>query len=129
MTENFIETQTIDIRHVRQILEACPNYDYIVNYEYEYGDTLSSNLIDWYRELIFTADGNRESELKIIKKIDYSLYLYLSDSKYKKGLIKIITPSEVNFKDKNLVKQVIKKIINFTNTYENNFEIANSKWL
>ena len=39
----MIQTQTIDIQYVKKILENCPNYDKIVNYEYPYGDILSKN--------------------------------------------------------------------------------------
>ena len=34
----MIQTQTIDIQHVKRILENCPHYDMIINYEYPYGD-------------------------------------------------------------------------------------------
>ena len=54
----MIQTQTIDIEHVRKVLQNCPHFDKIVNYEYPYGDTLSKKLIDWYRELIFSANGD-----------------------------------------------------------------------
>ncbi len=127
----MIETQTIDIRHVTKILQCCPHYDYIVNYEYEYGDSLSSKLIDWYRELIFSADGNDDRQLKIIKIIDKSLYLYVQDNKFKSGLSKVIKIEDVSLEDKSLIKKVIKKIIMFTNFYEKEavLDIDNSKWL
>ena len=54
----MIQTQTIDIEHVRKVLQNCPHFDKIVNYEYPYGDTLSKKLIEWYRELIFSANGD-----------------------------------------------------------------------
>ena len=63
----MIQTQTIDIEHVRKVLQNCPHFDKIVNYEYPYGDTLSKKLIDWYRELIFSANGNNEKQLMLIK--------------------------------------------------------------
>ena len=37
---DLVETKTINLRYVNKILSNCPNYDKIVNYEYEYGDTL-----------------------------------------------------------------------------------------
>ena len=62
----MIQTQTIDIEHVRKVLQNCPHFDKIVNYEYPYGDTLSKKLIDWYRELIFSANGDNEKQLMLI---------------------------------------------------------------
>ncbi len=127
----MIETQTIDITHVQKILSHCPNYDYIVNYDYEYGDVLTSKLIDWYRELIFSVNGNDANQLKIIEVIDKSLYLYIKDNKYKKGLRKLISIEEVSLENKSLIREVIRKLILFTNDYENEemLDIGISKWL
>ena len=75
----MVQTQTIDYSLVRKILSTCPYYDNIVNYEYEEGDSLSQILIDWYRDLIFSADPNDERQLKVINAIDKSLYLYVKD--------------------------------------------------
>lgn len=114
----MIQTQTIDINHVRKILENCPNFDKIVNYEYPYGDVLSKKLIDWYRELIFSANGNNESQLMVINALDKSFYLYVKDNKYKRGIRKIISVDELSFENKEVIKEVIKRIIEFTNSYE-----------
>ena len=127
----MIQTQTIDINHVRKILENCPNFDKIVNYEYPYGDVLSKKLIDWYRELGFSANGNNESQLMVINALDKSLYLYVKDNKYKRGIRKIISADELSFENKEVIKEVIKRIIEFTNNYEKkelrDFSIA--RWL
>ena len=127
----MIQTQTIDITHVKKILENCPHFDMIVNYEYPYGDILSKKLIDWYRELIFSANGNNENQLMLIKALDKSLYLYVRDNKYKRELRKIVTAEELTFEDKNIIKEVIKKLIEFTNNYEKKEvrEVNISKWL
>lgn len=127
----MIQTQTIDIGHVKKILDNCPHYDMIVNYEYPYGDVLSKKLIDWYRELIFSANGNNESQLMLIKALDKSLYLYVKDNKYKRGLRKIVSISELTFEDKNTIKDVIKKLIEFTTNYEKKEirEVSIAKWL
>ncbi len=125
----MIETQTIDIRQVQKILNNCPNYDEIVNYEYQEGDLLSSSLIDWYRDLVFSADGDDERQLKIINVVDRSLSMYITDSRYKRGLKQVLSSEEVN--DHSLMKQIIKKIISFTAYYEKRevFDTVNSKWI
>ena len=127
----MIQTQTIDIQHVKKILENCPHYDMIVNYEYPYGDVLSKRLIDWYRDLIFSANGNDENQLLLIKALDKSLYLYVKDNKYKRCIRKIIDVSELGFNDKSVIKETIKKLIEFTNNYEKKEirELSISRWL
>jgi len=127
----MLQTQTIDIEHVRVVLSNCPNYDYIVNYEYPYGDVLSKKLIDWYRELVFSADGGNQNQLMLIRALDKSLYLYVRDNKYKRGLRKIITNEELGFDSKLIIKDVIKKLLEFTNNYEKRevLEVSVAKWL
>ncbi len=127
----MIQTQTIDIGHVKKVLENCPHYDMIIHYEYPYGDVLSKKLIDWYRDLIFTANGNNEKELLLVRALDHSLYLYVRDNKYKRGLRKIITTNELTFENKEVLKNVIKRLIEFTSNYENKEvrEVSVSKWL
>ena len=125
----MVETQTIDIRQVQKILSSCPNYDDIVNYEYREGDLLSSYLIDWYRDLVFSANGEDERQLKIINLIDRSLALYIKDSRYKRGLKQVLSVEEVQ--NHSLMKEIIKKIISFTAYYEKRevFEGVNGKWI
>ena len=127
----MIQTLTIDIGHVKTILDNCPHYDMIVNYEYPYGDMLSKSLIEWYRELIFSANGNDENQLLLIRILDKSLYLYIKDNRYKRGIKKIITVDELNLKDKELIKDTIKKLIEYTSKFEKKEirEVELSKWL
>ena len=127
----MIQTQTIDIGHVKKVLDNCPNFEKIIHYEYPYGDVLSKKLIDWYRELIFSANGNNENQLLLIRALDRSFYLYVRDNKYKRGLRKIITTDELTFENKELIKDVIKRIIEFTSNYEKKEvrEVSVSKWL
>ena len=127
----MIQTQTIDIGHVKKVLENCPNFNMIVNYEYPYGDMLSKKLIDWYRELVFSANGNNENQLMLIRALDKSLYLYVRDNRYKRGLRKIITVDELTLDNKDIIKDVIKKLIEFTSNYEKKEvrEVSVSKWL
>ncbi len=127
----MLKTQTINIEYVKKVLKYCPNFDSIVNYDYEYGDVLSSKLIDWYRELVFSTDGNNEKQLAIISFIDKSLNMYVKERRYKKGLSKIITVDEISLNNQNLIKELIKKIVSFTNNYEKKkvLEISSSKWI
>lgn len=127
----LVQTKTINLRYVNKILSNCPNYDKIVNYEYEYGDTLSSKLIDWYRELIFSCDGESDNQLKIIYLIDHSLALYVGDSQYKRRLSRVLTKDEINLDNSVLIQNLIKKIVEFTNQYEKDeiLELVNNKWL
>lgn len=124
-------TQTIDISNVKKILKCCPHYDDIINSEVDYEDELSFDLIDWYKDLIFSCNADNEEEVKIINLIDRSLYLYVNSYKYKIGLKKIIDINDIDLNSEKSIKSLVKKIINYTNKYENNeiLNITNGRWL
>ena len=121
----------IDIVNVKKILETCPHYDEIINFNFDYNDELTIDLIDWYKDLIFSCDGNDEQETNIIKMIDNSMYMYVNDYKYRKGLSKLISSKDIDLNSERSIKRLIKKILDYTNKYEN-IEILNitsSRWL
>ena len=124
-------TQTIDISNVKKILKCCPHYDDIINSEVDYEDELSFDLIDWYKDLIFYCNADNEEEVKIIRLIDRSLYMYVNSYKYKIGLKKIIDIKDIDLNSDKSIKNLIKKIINYTTKYENNeiLNITNGRWL
>ena len=124
-------TQTIDISNVKKILKCCPHYDDIINSEVDYEDELSFDLIDWYKDLIFSCNADNEEEVKIIRLIDRSLYMYVNSYKYKIGLKKIIDIKDIDLKSDKSIKNLIKKIINYTTKYENNeiLNITSGRWL
>ena len=124
-------TQTIDISNVKKILKCCPHYDDIINSEVDYEDELSFDLIDWYKDLIFSCNADNEEEVKIIRLIDRSLYMYVNSYKYKIGLKKIIDIKYIDLNSDKSIKNLIKKIINYTTKYENNeiLNITSGRWL
>lgn len=124
-------TQTIDISNVKKILKCCPHYDDIINSEVDYEDELSFDLIDWYKDLIFSCNADNEEEVKIIRLIDRSLYMYVNSYKFKIGLKKIIDIKDIDLNSDKSIKNLIKKIINYTTKYENNeiLNITNGRWL
>ena len=124
-------TQTIDISNVKKILKCCPHYDDIINSEVDYEDELSFDLIDWYKDLIFSCNADNEEEVKIIRLIDRSLYMYVNSYKYKIGLKKIIDIKDIDLNSDKSIKNLIKKIINYTTKYEDNeiLNITNGRWL
>lgn len=131
MIQDLVYTQTIDVAFVNKILKHCPHYDLIVNYDYDYGDKLSSDLIDWYREIIFAVNGNDEKQLKIVEALDKGLYLYVKDNEYKAELRKHLSLEEISLESKKLIKDLIKKIIVFTSKYEQKqvMEVTSAIWI
>ena len=121
----------IDVVNVKKILETCPHYDEIINFEFDYEDEITIDLIDWYKDLIFSCDGNDENEIKIINMIDNSMYMYVSDYKYRKGLSKIISTKEIDLNNERSIKKLIKKILDYTSKYKVSeiLNVTSSRWL
>lgn len=121
----------VDVVNVRKILDTCPHYDEIINFEFDYTDEFTIDLIDWYKDLIFSCDGDNDNEKEIIRMIDNSMYMYVNDYKYRRGLSKIVSIRDIDLNCEKSIRKLIKKILDYTNKYEN-IEILNvtsSKWI
>ena len=94
-----------------------------------YNDDLSIDLIEWYKDIIFSCNGDNEEDIKIIRNIDRCMYIYINDNKYKKGLKKRIINNDINLNDN--YKEVVNKILNYTEEYEENelLNITSTKWI
>lgn len=121
----------IDVVNVKKILDTCPHYDEIINFNFDYDDEITIDLIDWYRDLIFSCDGDDEKETEIIKMIDNSMYRYVNDYRYRKGLSKIITHREIDLNSEKSIKKLIKKILDYTTKYETTeiLNVSSSRWI
>ena len=105
----MFETLTIDVTNVKKILKCCPYYDDIINSDIMYNDDLSIDLIEWYKDIIFSCNGDNEEDIKIIRNIDRCMYIYINDN----------------------YKEVVNKILNYTDEYEENelLNITSTKWI
>lgn len=121
----------IDVINVKKILQTCPHYDEVIEFEFDYNDEITIDLIDWYKDLIFSCDADDKNETEIIKMIDNSMYMYVNDHKYRNGLKRIISVSDIDLNSEKKIRKLIKKILDYTNKYEN-IEILNvksSRWI
>ena len=121
----------VDTINAKKILETCPHYDEIINFDFDYDDEITIDLIAWSKDIIFSCDGDDESETKIIKMIDNSMYMYVNDYRYRKGLAKIISPRDIDLNSDKSIKKLIKKILDYTNKYENIevLSVISSRWI
>ena len=125
----MFETLTIDVTNVKKILKCCPYYDDIINSDIMYNDDLSVDLIEWYKDIIFSCNGDNEEDIKVIRNIDRCMNIYINDNKYKKWLKKRIINNDINLNDN--YKEVVNKILNYTEEYEENelLNITSTKWI
>lgn len=117
---------TVDIDNIKKVLDICKHYDDIINYEVKYNDIISFDLIDFYKDYIFSCKNEDK-----IKLIDNIIYRYVSDYNYQKGLKKIIIIRDIDLNSERKTNKLIKKIIKYNDNYEKDkiFNITVSKWI
>jgi len=123
------QIHTIDIINVRKILNYCPYYDEIINYEAD--DEFSFDIIDWYKDFIFLCNGDDKVDARVVREIDRGMYFYINNSRYRNGLKKCINIRNMDLNDNRSTKKMVRKIINYTNRYEELeiLDISSSKWI
>jgi hypothetical protein len=100
------------------ILQYCPNFYNIVNYETDDGDAISDKLISIYREYIFRANPYNEEDIENVKEIDHILNTYIEDYAFRKELKNQIIKVKISRENKDVLKEFINYIINIFNNYE-----------
>ena len=117
---------TIDMDNVKEVFSICKYYDEIINYEIDEDDIISFNLIDFYKDYVFSYKEND----KIIF-IDNCMYKYINDYNYQKGLKKIINDNDIDLNSYKKTNRLIKKIIKYDDNYENDkaLNVVVSKWI
>lgn len=105
----------------------CPYYDDIINYDIRYDDEFSFDLIDWYKDLVFSWD----MDMEVIRVIDKCMYFYINSYEYRKGLKGIVNLSDMDMNSDKRKKRLIKKIIGYTERYEDDMvlNIRVNKWI
>lgn len=100
------------------VLEMCPNFYRIINFEYFEEDLVSGKLIKIYEDFIFKADIRNENEKKAVKKIDYVLGKYIDDNLFRRKMQKEIFNVKVSNTYKNKLLMAVEGIISIFNHYE-----------
>lgn len=117
---------TIDMDNVKKVFNICKYYDEIINYEIEDNDIFTFNLIDFYKDYVFSY--NEEDKVKLI---DSCMYKYISDYNYQKGLKRIINNKDIDLNDYRKTSRLIRKIIRYDDHYEDERvrKIIVTKWI
>ena len=128
---NSTKTLTFDVINARGILKFCPYYDDIINYDIRYDDEFSFDLIDWYKDYVFSGNYKSYDDIDILKLIDKSMYLYINSYEYRNGLKKIVNIRDIDLISDRKIKRLVKKIINYTNKYETMeiFNVKTNRWI
>lgn len=121
----------LDTNKIKKLISCSPHYDEIINSNIEYENELSYDLIDWYKEFIFSSNPNDKESLKLIKLIDDSMYLYINNYNFRLGLLNTINYKYLDLNSTINTKKIIRKILNYTEKYKDEelLNIKIGKWI
>ena len=99
------------------IIEHCPNFYKIVNFDYFEDDNFTACLIKVYREFIFSVNPLDTDDLKKVESIDKVLAKYIDDYVFRKTMK--FELSQVKFENKeDLLQRLINSILGIFDKYE-----------
>lgn len=101
----------------RLIIEHCPNFYKIINFEFFEDDNFSATLIKLYKKYIFSVNPLNDSELNKCSEIDNALAKYVDDYIFRKTMKFELTKVKVT-KEENLLQNLINSIIGIFEKYE-----------
>lgn len=114
----------------KEILNYCPNYYNIVNFDFNESDLISEKLINIYKNYVFSINIQDNDDIKKVQEIDRVLSNYIHDYLFRSTLQKEIITVKVK-KDNNILKNLVDIIIKIFTNYEEytTRRIYISKWI
>ena len=101
----------------KKILENCPNFYKIINFDYFADDVFTDKLIKIYRLYIFSVNPLNDEEINKVRTIDKVLAKYIDDYSFRKTMKNELI--QVKFKNKeNLLQNLVNSIIGIFEQYE-----------
>ena len=68
------------------IIQYCPNFYRIINFNYKEEDDITKRLINIYKKCVFTIEPTTREELNELRQLDYVLSKYIDDSEFRESL-------------------------------------------
>lgn len=114
----------------KEILNYCPNYYNIVNFDFKENDLISEKLINIYKNFVFSINVENREEIEKVQELDRVLSNYIHDYLFRSTLQKEIVTVKVK-RDTNILRSLVDSIIKIFSNYEEytTRRIYISKWI
>ena len=114
----------------KYILNYCPNYYNIVNFNYSDSDIITAKIISIYRSYIFSLKYLDNKILNKVKELDMVVAKYLDDYYFKSELMKKFPVLEF-VTDEDIVNKMVNNILDIYDKYLEGTtrKIYISKWI
>lgn len=113
------------------ILNKCPNFYRIVNFDYFEDDFITDKLIKIYEDFIFRADITSYDEMRMVEKIDYVLGKYIDDYLFRKKMQQDLLEVKIKKTCTDVLHAIVESIIAIFGRYEEETtrNIYLSRWI
>ena len=114
----------------KEILNHCPNFYKIVNFDFFEDDNFTASLIKIYREYIFSVNPLDTEKIKKVEQIDLVLAKYIDDYIFRKTMKYEL--SKIKIEDKtDLLQKLINSILGIFDKYEEGKtrNIYSARWI
>lgn len=101
----------------REVLEHCPHFYTIINFEYYNNDIVSERLIDVYEKFIFSVDITNKDNIQKIERLDAVMFKYINDYCFRDQIQEDIMKIKVRRGD-NILDSIVSAVIGFFEDYE-----------
>ena len=114
----------------KEVLNYCPNYYNIVDFDFHDNDLISEKLVSIYKNYVFSINIQNREEIEKVQELDRVLANYIHDYLFRSTLQKEIVEVKVK-KDNNVLKSLVDIIIKIFSHYEEytTRKIYISKWI
>ena len=101
----------------KEILNYCPNYYDIVNFDFNENDLISEKLVNIYKNYVFSINKCNIEDTNKVKELDHVLENYIRDYIFRSELQREIVTVKVK-RDSNILRNMVDAIIKiFSNHY------------
>ena len=100
------------------VLNYCPNFYKIVNFDIDEDDNVSRKLIQIYQEYIIKIDLSNVEETKLVMELDKVLSRYIDDYEFRKNLKVSMLQVKIKKSCTNILKAIVESIVSIFNNYE-----------
>ncbi len=115
----------------KAIVELCPYFFKIINFEYDDSDEVSKRLIAIYQKYLFSIDPKNKDEAIKVQLLDKIINKYIDDYFFRKLLRKDLFEIKVSSKKSNIMSSIVNGLIKIYNRYEEGItrNIYISRWI
>ena len=112
------------------IINNCPNFYKIKNFDIEESDYVTDKLISVYEDYIFDVDINDINNLRKIEELDKILGKYVEDYSFRKEIKKDVLTIKIK-RDSNIIESIVNSLIRLFENYEDGYtrNIYFARWI